>query len=84
MTDPIGTGPLRQQLGRRRFMVAVAGGLLAVPLSVEAPLSVALFHTESQRSVLFMVSRYVLFPVASVGACICRTFSSGSPEKTSG
>jgi len=39
-------------------MVAVAGGLLAVPLSVEAHLGVALFHTESQRSVLFMVSRY--------------------------
>ena len=36
MTDPIGTGPLRHQLGRRRFMVAVAGGLLAAPLTAEA------------------------------------------------
>jgi len=31
MTDPEGTGPLRHQLGRRRFMVTVAGGFLAAP-----------------------------------------------------
>src|SRR5215469_7096952 len=36
MTDPIGTGPLRHPLGRRRFMAALAGGLLAAPLAVEA------------------------------------------------
>ncbi len=37
MTDQIGTGSLRHPLGRRRFMVAVAGGgLLVAPLAVEA------------------------------------------------
>src|SRR5262245_430621 len=36
MTDPIGTGPLRQQLGRRSFMMAAAGGLLGAPLAAEA------------------------------------------------
>src|SRR5262245_5554757 len=36
MTDPFGTGPLRHRLGRRGFMVAVAGGLLAGPLAAEA------------------------------------------------
>jgi len=39
MTDPIGTGPLRHPLGRRRFMAAVAGtgaALLAAPLAAEA------------------------------------------------
>jgi len=36
MTDPIGTGPLRHALGRRRFIVTVAGGLLAAPLPAEA------------------------------------------------
>ena len=36
MTDPIGTGSLRHPLGRRRFMVAVAGGLLAAPLAAVA------------------------------------------------
>jgi|SRR5215470_3480169 len=36
MTDPIGTGPLRDHLGRRRFLVTVAGGLLAAPLAAEA------------------------------------------------
>src|SRR5262245_49548771 len=35
MTDPIGSEPLRDPLGRRRFMVTVAGGLLA-PLAAEA------------------------------------------------
>src|SRR5262247_396787 len=29
MTDPIGTGPLRNRLERRSFIVAVAGGVLA-------------------------------------------------------
>src|SRR5215467_1375903 len=32
--DPAGIGPL--SLGRRRFMVAVAGGLLAAPVVAEA------------------------------------------------
>jgi len=36
MTDPIGTGPLPHPLERRRFMAAIAGGLLAVPLVAEA------------------------------------------------
>src|SRR5262245_21502859 len=36
MTDPIRTGPFRHQLGRRRFMGALAGGLLTVPLAAEA------------------------------------------------
>ena len=36
MTDPIGTGPLRHQLERRRFIGAVAGGLLATPLAAVA------------------------------------------------
>jgi len=36
MIDPIVTGPLRHQLERRRFMAALAGGLLAAPLAVEA------------------------------------------------
>src|SRR5262245_62584329 len=36
MTDPIGTGPLRYPLGRRRFMATLAGGLLAVPFAAEA------------------------------------------------
>src|SRR5215813_13925376 len=36
MTDPIGSEPLHHPLGRRRFMVAVAGGLLAAPLAVLA------------------------------------------------
>src|SRR5215467_3748476 len=36
MTDPIGTGPLRHQLERRRFIGAVAGGFLAAPLAAEA------------------------------------------------
>src|SRR5215831_14595478 len=36
MTDPIGTGPLCHPLGRRRFMAAIAGGLLAAPLVAEA------------------------------------------------
>jgi len=36
MTDPIGNGPLRDQLERRQFMMAVAGGLLAAPLAAEA------------------------------------------------
>ena len=35
MTDPIGTGSLRLPLGRRRFMAAIAGGLLAAPLAAE-------------------------------------------------
>ena len=34
MPDPAGSGPL--SLGRRRFMVAVAGGLLAAPVVAEA------------------------------------------------
>ena len=36
MTDPIGTGSLRLPLGRRRFMTALASGLLAAPLAAEA------------------------------------------------
>src|SRR5215475_11230402 len=36
MTDPIGSEPFRHLLGRRRFMAAIAGGLLAAPLAVEA------------------------------------------------
>src|SRR5262245_58811591 len=36
MTDPLGTGPLRHRLERRRFMAAVAGGLLAAPLASES------------------------------------------------
>ena len=36
MTDPIGSEPLRLPLGRRRFMAALAGGLLAVPRAAEA------------------------------------------------
>src|SRR5215831_14673570 len=36
MTDPIGSPPLRHPLGRRRFIGAVAGGLLAAPLVAEA------------------------------------------------
>src|SRR5262249_49097129 len=35
MTDPIGTGPLRHQPGRRRFMAALACGFLAAPLAAE-------------------------------------------------
>src|SRR5215470_15918044 len=35
MTNPIGTGSLRLPLGRRRFMAAIAGGLLAAPLAAE-------------------------------------------------
>src|SRR5499425_567668 len=36
MTDPIGSEPLRHLPGRRRFMAAFAGSLLAVPLAAEA------------------------------------------------
>jgi putative ABC transport system substrate-binding protein len=36
MTDPIGTGSLRHQLERRRFMAALAGGLLAAPFAARA------------------------------------------------
>src|SRR5262244_2538438 len=36
MTDPIGSEPLRHPLGRRRFMAALTGSLLAAPLVVEA------------------------------------------------
>src|SRR5215813_1671699 len=36
MTDPIGSEPLRHPLGRRRFMAALAGGLVAVPRAAEA------------------------------------------------
>src|SRR5215471_6408052 len=36
MTDPIGSEPLRYPLGRRRFMAAIVGGLLAAPLDAEA------------------------------------------------
>ena len=36
MTDPIGSEPLRHLLGRRRFVAAIAGGLLAAPLVAEA------------------------------------------------
>src|SRR5215813_7203464 len=35
MTDPIGSEPLRHPLGRRRFMAAIAGGLIAGPLAAE-------------------------------------------------
>ena len=33
MIDPIGSEPLRHPFGRRRFMVALTGGLLAAPLA---------------------------------------------------
>ena len=36
MADPIGTRSLRHPLGRRRFIAAIAGGLLAAPLAAEA------------------------------------------------
>jgi len=36
MSDPIGTGRLRHRLGRRRFLAALASGLLAAPLATEA------------------------------------------------
>ena len=36
MTDPIGSEPLHHPLGRRRFMMALAGGLLAAPPAAEA------------------------------------------------
>src|SRR5215467_13575939 len=36
MTDPIGSEPLRNPLGRRRFISALAGGLLAAPLATGA------------------------------------------------
>src|SRR5215467_1836299 len=36
MTDPIGSELLRHRLGRRRFMTALAGGLLAAPLVAQA------------------------------------------------
>src|SRR5215831_83244 len=36
MSDPIGTGPLRPQLGRRQFIAALMGALLAAPLATEA------------------------------------------------
>jgi len=36
MTDLIGSEPLRLPLGRRRFMAAIAGALLATPLAAEA------------------------------------------------
>jgi len=35
MTDPVGSEPLHHPLGRRRFMVAVGGGLLATPLTAQ-------------------------------------------------
>ena len=36
MTDPIGSEPFRHPLGRRRFMAALASGLLAAPLAAQA------------------------------------------------
>src|SRR5262249_10580235 len=36
MTDPIGTGPLRHRLGRRRVLAALAGSLLAASRAAEA------------------------------------------------
>ena|SRR5215467_2131852 len=36
MTDPIGSEQFRNPLGRRQFLAALAGGLLAAPLLVEA------------------------------------------------
>ena len=36
MSDLIGSEPFRHPLGRRRFMAAIAGGLLAAPLAAEA------------------------------------------------
>ena len=36
MDDPIGSEPLRHPLGRRRFITALAGCLLAAPLAAEA------------------------------------------------
>ena len=36
MSDLIESEPLRHPLGRRRFMAAIAGGLLAAPLAAEA------------------------------------------------
>src|SRR5215469_8322871 len=36
MTDPIGSESLHHPLGRRRFMAALTGGLLATPLAAEA------------------------------------------------
>jgi hypothetical protein len=38
MSDPTGTDLLAGQLGRKRFMSAVAGRLCAAPLAVEAQL----------------------------------------------
>ena len=35
MIDPIGSELLHHPLGRRRFMVTLAGGLLAAPLAAE-------------------------------------------------
>src|SRR5262245_64644127 len=36
MTDPIGSESLRHPLGRRRFIAAVAGGIIAAPLAAQA------------------------------------------------
>ena len=36
MTDPSESEPLRYRLGRRRFMAAIAGGLLSAPLAAAA------------------------------------------------
>src|SRR5215475_599700 len=44
MTDPIGTGSRRHPLGRRRFMAALAGGLLAAPLAAEAQQAQKVWH----------------------------------------
>ena len=44
MSDPIGTGPLRHRLGRRRFLAALAGGLLAAPLAAFPQLAGKLYR----------------------------------------
>src|SRR5215471_12464520 len=46
MSDPIGSEPLRHPLGRRRFMAALTGGLLAAPLAAGAQQGV---RVEGQR-----------------------------------
>src|SRR5262250_1490239 len=67
MTDPIGSEPLRHPLGRRRFMAAIAGGLLAAPLGAGAQQAGKVYHIGVLANYPTSPSRFNTFITAMRG-----------------
>jgi len=59
MTDHFGSEPLRHPLGRRWFMAAIAGGLLAAPAATAQRERIAELAARSRLPTMFALKLHV-------------------------